>query len=79
MSFQHGYRAALAAVVLLFGLPAPAAAAAQELTYKLILKHGIVGTQKMGTMVVKVTSRISPERGNARQRVKEHSVCTTRR
>lgn len=56
MRNRHGYRAALAALVLLFGLPAPAAIVAQELTYKLILKHGIVGTQKMGTMVVKVSS-----------------------
>lgn len=56
MSFRHGYCAALAALVLLLGLPAPAAIAAQELTYKMILKHGIVGTQKMGTLVVKVSS-----------------------
>ncbi len=56
MRNRHGYRAALAALVLLFGLPATAAIADQELTYKLILKHGIVGTQQMGTQVVKVSS-----------------------
>lgn len=53
MSFQHGYRAALAALILLFGLPAPAAnaAASQELTYKLLL-----GDTKMGTQVVRVAA-----------------------
>ncbi len=50
MSFQPGYRAALAALVLLLGLPAPAAnAAPQEFTYKLLL-----GDTKMGTQVVRV-------------------------
>ena len=40
---------------LLLAEVSPAASAAQELTYRLILKHGIVGTKRMGTQVIKVT------------------------
>ena len=46
-------------MVLLAGLianPSLAQQASSQLTYKLILKHGIVGTKKMGTQIVKVTT-----------------------
>jgi hypothetical protein len=57
---RHKLYRALAGVSLVGALliagPAPAAAAALEFTYKLILKHGVVGTMQMGTQVVNVTS-----------------------
>lgn len=57
MNFRYRFRAALAAPAALLVLLAPGLVpAAQELTYRLILKHGIVGTQQMGTQVVKVAA-----------------------
>jgi hypothetical protein len=53
------YRALAGAMLvgaLLIGGLSAAAEAAQEFTYNLILKHGIVGTMQMGTQVVKVNS-----------------------
>jgi hypothetical protein len=55
---QELYRALAGATLagsLLIAGPAPTAEAAQEFTYKLILKHGMVGTMQMGTQVVNVT------------------------